>query len=93
MRFEKRIRALEARFIADSVVLHFADGSTREICGPGDYLLSLMRGACGGDMNPQQVVQLNLIRQSVAAQEPGGGHMVELLRSLLTGPAEDPRSR
>ena len=89
---EPVLRALETRFIADSAVLHFADGSTREICGRGDYLLSLMLGACG-DNNPRQAAQLNLIRQSVAAQAPGGGHMVELLRSLLTGPAGDPRSR
>ena len=33
MRLEERIRALEARFISDPVILYFADGSTREICG------------------------------------------------------------
>ena len=32
-------------------------------------------------------MQLDLVRKSVYAREPGGGHMVELLRSVL--PAEE----
>ncbi|MGA2144102.1 MAG: hypothetical protein ABSH49_03975 [Bryobacteraceae bacterium] len=89
MKFEKRIRALEARFLGDPVILYFADGSTREICGRGDYLLDLLAGACGGaDLSPSQAEQLELIRESVAAQEPGGGHMIELLR-IVPGQAEE----
>jgi hypothetical protein len=91
MKFEKRIRALEARMNPDPVILHFADGSTREICGRGDFLLSLLHGACGGDLNPGQAAQLDLIGKSVYAQEPGGGHMVELVRSVL--PPEQRESR
>ena len=41
MRVERRVRALEARYIKDPVVLYFADGSTAEICGHGDFLLRL----------------------------------------------------
>jgi hypothetical protein len=86
MRLEKRVRALEARIIAEPVVLYFGDGSARTICGRGDFLLSLMRGACGAEVDPGQVAQLDLISQSVAAKEPGSGHMVELLRALMNGP-------
>jgi hypothetical protein len=33
MKFEKRIRALEARMTTDPLILYFADVSTRAICG------------------------------------------------------------
>ncbi|MGA2150083.1 MAG: hypothetical protein ABSH49_34590 [Bryobacteraceae bacterium] len=88
MKFEKRIRALETRFLGDPVILYFADGSTQEICGRGDHLLNLFVDACGGaDLSRWQAAQLELIRQSVDAQEPGGGHMIEVLHCFLHGPA------
>jgi len=87
MRFEKRVRALEARFLADPVILYFADGSTREICGRADYLLRLFCDACyGGDLSPTQAAHLDLIRRSTAAQEPGGARMTELVRCALSTP-------
>jgi hypothetical protein len=93
MRLEKRIRALEARMLADSVILYFADGSKREICGRADYLLRLFCDACyGGDLSPGQAAELDLIRHSVAAQEPGGARMTEIIRCFLHGPAEEPSS-
>jgi hypothetical protein len=61
MRIEKRVRALETRWIASPVTLHFADGSTREL------------------------------RRAVDADEPGGGHMVELVQVMLAA-AEAPFS-
>jgi hypothetical protein len=89
MNFERRIRALETRMITDPVILHFADGSTRELRGPGDFLLRLFPGVFGkANLSPGQAAQLDLIRQSVRAQEPGGGHMVELLQCLLHAQAE-----
>ena len=90
MRLEKRVRALEARLITDPVVLCFADGSKRELRGRGDFLLRLFHGSCGGvDISPGQAAQWDLIRQSVYAQEPGGGRMVELLRCFLHASAEE----
>ena len=84
MRFEKRIRALEARMMTDPLILYFADGSTREICGQGDFLLRLFKGVFGrADLSPSQATQLDLIRQAVYAQEPGGGRLIELLRCFL----------
>lgn len=77
--------------LADPVILYFADGSTREICGRSDYLLRLLCAACGGeDLSPRQAAELDLVRDSVAAQEPSGGHMTELIRCFLHGPAEGP---
>ena len=77
MRVEKRVRALEARYIKDPVVLYFADGSTAEVCGHGDFLLRLLAAAAwGGDLSPGQQEQLDLIRASVDSVEPDGGPSV-----------------
>jgi hypothetical protein len=87
MRFEKRIRALEARLVSDPVILHFLDGSTKEIRGHGDFLSDLFAGACSGvQLSPVQKAQLELIRTAARAEEPGGGRMIELLNSILNSP-------
>ena len=93
MRLEKRIRALEARMLADPVILYFADGSTREICGRADYLLRLFCNACyGGEVSPRQVAELDLIRDSVGEGGASCAHMTQLIRAFLHGPAEEPSS-
>jgi hypothetical protein len=90
MRFEKRLRALEARLIANPVVLHLPDGSTREICGRGDYLMDLFFGAGGHvDLTCGQAADLDLIRQCVRSKEPDGGRMIELIQAFLLGPVEE----
>jgi len=87
VRFEKRIRTLEARMLADPLILYFADGSKREIHGPCNFLLHLFVGACGGgDLSPTKAAHLDLIRRSTAAQEPGGARMTELVRCALSTP-------
>lgn len=94
MRLDRRIRALEARLITVPVILRFIDGSTRELRGSTDFLLRLFQGACGGaDLSPVQVEQLDLIHHSICAEEPGGGHMVELIQALLSGPVEERGNR
>jgi hypothetical protein len=93
MRLEKRIRALEARMLSDPVILYFADGSTREICGRADYLLRLFCDACyGGDLSPRQAAELDLIRDSVGEGGASCAHMTQLIRCFLLGPAEEPSS-
>jgi hypothetical protein len=53
-------------------------------CGQGDYLKRLLKGVFGrADLSPSQATQLDLIRQAVYAQEPGGGRLIELLRCFL----------
>jgi hypothetical protein len=93
MRLEKRIRALEARMLADPVILYFADGTTREICGRADYLLRLFCDACyGGELSPRQATELDLIRDSVGEGGASCAHMTQLIRAFLHGPAEEPSS-
>ncbi|HEY7334133.1 MAG TPA: hypothetical protein VH639_04555 [Bryobacteraceae bacterium] len=82
MKLEKRLRALEARMLSEPVILRFADGSTRELCGPRGFLLHLFVESSSEDLTPEQTSQLDLIRASVAAGEPGGGHIIDLLRAL-----------
>jgi len=79
---------LETRYIKDPVVLYFADGSTAEVCGHGDFLLRLLVDICsGGELRPEQAKLLDLVRRSVGALEPGGARMIEVLH-LLEGPVE-----
>jgi hypothetical protein len=88
MKFEKRIRALEARFHSDLTILHLPDGSVERICGPGDYLRDLFAGALGGaELTPAQAADLKLIRSAVRFEEPGGGHMFELIGAIMNSPA------
>ena len=66
------------------VVLYFADGSTAELRGHGDYVLRLYIDCLGrAQLRPQQVEQLDLIRRSVGAREPGGARMTEVVRCIL----------
>jgi hypothetical protein len=88
MRLDARLRKLEARVSWDPIVLYFADGSTREIRGPGDYLLELFAGAFGGaNLSPRQAEHVDLILRCAHSEEPGGGRMVEVMQALLDSPA------
>jgi hypothetical protein len=89
MKVEKRLRVLENRLLSDPVTLYLADGTMQKLYGPKDFMLNLVADAWRGtDLGPGQAAQMDLIRQSVAAREPGGGRMVELLRCMLNAPAE-----
>src|SRR5215467_2059646 len=77
MRLETRLRALEGRMISSPVILHFADGSTRELRGPRGFLLKLFSGLSGGELTPEQAEQFDLIRRCSSVEEPGGGHLAE----------------
>lgn len=88
MKIEKRIRALEARMIADPVILVFEDGRTRKLPG-GNFLRRLLQGVCGITvLGAWERSELEDIRQCAGSKEPGGGHMVELLRCLLHAKAD-----
>jgi hypothetical protein len=85
---ERRIHALEARLSSDLVVLHFADGSTRELRGPRYFLLDLIGAVGRADISASQAAQLDAIRQSLWAEEPGNGRLTEVIR-ILPGPTEE----
>lgn len=53
--------------------------------GRGDYVLDLFSSAFLGDRTPE----IELIAQSISSTEPGGGHMLDLVRAILNGPWED----
>jgi hypothetical protein len=89
MNFEKRLRALESKLITDPVILHFSDGSTRELHGSGEFVFRLFQGVLGtADLRPGQAAQLDLIHRCVGSEEPGGGRMVELLHCLFHARAD-----
>jgi len=89
VKLEKRLRALERRMLSDPVVLFFADGTTQELHGTKDFLLRLSSDLCRGvNLSAEQTAQLDMIRDSVAAQEPGGGHMIEVVRCALNAQTE-----
>jgi len=90
MKYDKRLRALEAMMFADPVILYFRDGTMRDIHGPRNFLLDLLVGACGGaDLTPAQAEQLDLVCRSTHAEEPGGARMTELIRCFHHGPAQE----
>jgi hypothetical protein len=79
---ERRIHALEARLSSDPVVLHFGDGSTQELRGPKYFLLDLIGAVGRKDISASQSAQLEAVRRSLWAEEPGGGRMTEVIRIL-----------
>ena len=84
---ERRIQALEARLSSAPVILHFADGSTQELRGPKYFLLDLICAAGREDISASQAAQLEAVRKSLWAEEPGRGRSTEVIR-ILPGPAE-----
>lgn len=88
MKIESRVRKLEAKIISAPIVLAFADGTTQEIRGPRDFILELLCGFSAGTLSLDQAEQLELIRRSESAIEPGNGRMVQLVRALMAGPNE-----
>jgi hypothetical protein len=75
--------------ITEPTMLTMPDGSTVSLTGPGDYLAPLFGSLFGKSLSSSQAAQVDLIRWSTGVTEPGGGHMVELLRALLHSPVEE----
>jgi hypothetical protein len=80
---------LKRGFSTEPTVLIMPDGKTVSIDGPGDYLMRLLGIAVDGkNLSSEQAAHLDLIRRCTASKEPGGGHMVDLIRALLLGQFE-----
>jgi hypothetical protein len=89
MKFERRLRALEAKMISAPVVLLFGEGTERAISGGRHFLVRLLHGVCQGtDLGTGHREQLDLIRQCAGSSEPGGGRVVERIQCLLHAQAD-----
>jgi len=64
------------------------DGSTVSLGRQSACLVRLL-GVVFRGSTPAQAAQLDLIRNSTSSHEPGGGHLVELIRALLLSPSDD----
>ena len=93
MKIENRIRALEAALLTDPVILYFADGSMRELAGGGYHIYELFIDFLQGTLSPERKEQVEWIRLCTSSLQPGGGHMVDLLRCMLHGPVGPETSR
>jgi hypothetical protein len=85
MKHKKRLQALETKMLSNPVILHFADGSTKQIHGSRHFLIDLLARASQRDLTPHQAAQFELILEAVWAEEPGGGHMCEVLQAVFGG--------
>jgi hypothetical protein len=86
----RRLAALERRLISEPTRLVMPNGTTATIPGHGIYLVKLFESAVSGtSISAEQAAELDLIRRSTGAIEPGGGRIVELIRCFLLGPAKE----
>jgi len=83
----RRLEALEKDLSSEPIVLLMPDGRTETLPGHNDYVLNLLGQALGGDRTPE----MELIARSQSSTEPGGAHMIDLVRALLNGPVDDGR--
>jgi hypothetical protein len=82
----RRLEALEQDFMCSKPnLLLMPDGRTETLPGHNDYVLHLLSRAVRGDRTPE----MDLIARSQSSTEPGGAHMIDLVRALLNGPIED----
>jgi|SRR5271154_4998187 len=85
MKIQRRLELLEKRLMSEPIMLLMPDGRTEALSGRRYYTLDLFKRACDGDRTPD----LELIAQSVSSIEPGGGHMLDMVRALLNRAADD----
>jgi hypothetical protein len=91
MNLDQRLRRLETTFLDDPIVLFFEDGSTREIRYPGERILRLYTAAVSGQAEPGSTTRQHLdwIRDANDYFNPGGGHMINLIRLVLAARAQE----
>ena len=85
MKIQRRLELLEKRLMSEPIMLLMPDGRTETLRGRRYYTLDLFKRACEGDRTPE----LELIAQSISSTEPGGGHMLDMVRAILNRAADD----
>jgi len=82
----RRLEALENQLTSEPIILLMPDGRMETLPGHSDYVINLLSRAVRGDRTPA----MDLIARSQSSTEPGGAHMIDLVRALLNGPTGDP---
>jgi len=81
----RRLELLEGQITSEQILLQMPDGRMEALPGHNDYVLNLLSRAVRGDRTPE----MELIARSRSSTEPGGAHMIDLVRALLNGPQAD----
>lgn len=84
LNLRRRLEALERQVTSEPILLLMPDGRTETLQGD---VLDWFSRAIRGDRTPE----IELIAQSESSTEPGGSHMIDLVRALLNGPVEGGR--
>ena len=85
MNIRRRLELLEKQLTSKPILLLMPDGRIEKLRGRRYHVLDLFRSACNGERTPE----LELIAQSVSSVEPGGGHMLDLVRGVLANPPKN----
>jgi len=81
-----RLESLEEQITSEPIMLLMPGSRTEVLPGHNDYVLNLLWRAIRGDRTPE----MELIARSESSTEPGGAHMIDLVRALLNGPNTEP---
>ena len=79
MNLQRRLDLLEKRLTSGSIILFMPDGRTETLRGGRYYSLDLFARACNGERTPE----MELVAQSIGSIEPGGAHLLDLVRGVL----------
>jgi hypothetical protein len=74
----RRLESLEKRHIRDPILLQMPDGRIVTLPNRGGYLFNLVLRVLAGD----RTHEMALIAQSTSSFEPGGGHMLDIIRAF-----------
>jgi|ERR1700722_7746182 hypothetical protein len=74
----RRLESLEKRHLRDPIILQMPDGRIVTLPNRSGYLFGLVLHALRGDPTPE----MELIAQSISSFEPGGSHMLDIVRAF-----------
>jgi len=89
MKLHRRLEAIEKQLTSEPILLLMPDGGIETLPGYNDYVLTLLSRAVRGNRTPE----MELIARSQSSTEPGGAHMIDLVRALLNGTVEEMGAR
>jgi hypothetical protein len=78
----RRLESLEKRHIRDPIVLQMPDGRIVTLPNRGGYLFNLVLRVLAGE----RTSEMELIARSTSSFEPGGGHMLDIIRAFWPEP-------